>query len=397
MRDVLRAKNRELADDIDRLLEHIDRVDIPLELNPFRLQIRRQCVFFRDKVKRNLDILASKTKTDLLLEEVISYTSNTTMYVRLMSDTIVPALIRDPYGTQLSQRIILWVHRQHVQSRTVFPATSDGGWSIFSMVQFPIYYIPLLQQNRLLQQPLLFHEFGHLLHRLHQAEVDDLIREFQITVIRKLHSALGSNDRYYEQQLQKNNRIATTWYSWIVEIFCDSVGFTLGGPSYLKAFSLALSSVSPQDFHMNIDNIIGSSHPVTWLRVKFLAERANAEGFVDISNRILSQWNETANVLGIKEDYYGMYDPVLHRSIVDIVDDMIVETDPRRYTDVDLAMTSRNVFATPIRLLDKAWHQFESDPEGYQEWEEMAIQQYLSVDFEPPILKLLNENNKGSA
>lgn len=397
MRDVLQSKNRELESDINHLLEHIDRVDIPLELNPFRMQIRKLCVQFRDVVNRNLKVLESEVTANLLLEEIISYTSSIAMRVSLMSATIVPALIRDPYGTQLSLRIILWIHRQHTQSQTAFPATADGGWSILPMVQYPIYYIPLLQQNRLLQQPLLFHEFGHLLHQLHKAEVDDLIFEFQITVIRKLNSALGTNDRYYQQQLAKNNTIAITWYSWIVEIFCDSVGFTIGGPSYVKAFSLALSSMRREDFHMNIDNIMGSSHPVSWLRVKFLAERAKNDGFVDISNHVLSEWNETAKTLGIEEDYYGMYDEVLHQSIVEIIDDMIVETNPRKYTDIDLATTSSNVFATPIRLLDKAWHQYESDPDGYRDWEKIIIQQYLDTDFDPPILKLLSGSNQDSA
>lgn len=388
MRLELQTQNHNLHRDIQELLQHIEGINIPAELTPFRTQLRNTCVEMRRTCDKNLKLLMSEQKTKILLDEIISNTGSLHIQVRNMSDLLVPVLIRNPYGTHVSLKILAWLYRQHPETTTHYPAVTDGEWSVTPIRQLPIYTVPLLQQRRLLMQPLLYHEFGHQLHTLHKDELDDLIREFQILVLRKLSLPLASNDRYHQQQKVKHRDIALTWYSWLSEIFCDAVGFQIGGPSYLRAFSFALTSMQREDFRIEPEFIIGSSHPVSWLRVQFLTKRAEVEGFVDLAKRVRSTWSETATALGIEEDYYGMYDKILEADVFRIVNDMLVETNPRSYTEIELATTGANILTSPIRLLNKAWEIYESKPDTYLEWEKEVISQYLATPLEPNTIQL---------
>lgn len=394
MRLELQTQNRNLHRDIQELLQHIELIDIPSELIPFRTQLRNTCVRMRQTCDKNLKLLKSEQKTQILLDEIISDTSSVHIRVRNMSDILVPALIRDPHGTHLSLKILVWIHRQHQEATNNYPVVTDGGWSIMPSRLLPVYRVPLLQQRRLLMQALLFHEFGHQLHWLHKDEIDDLIREFQILVLRKLSLPLASNDRYHQQQLAKHRRIALTWYSWLSELFCDAVGFQIGGPSYLRSFSFALTSMQREDFRIEQEFIMGSTHPVPWLRVQLLAKRAEAEGFVDLAKRVRTTWSETALALGIEEDYYGMYDEILEDDVTQIINDMLVETNPRSYTETELATTSANVLTSPIRLLNKAWEMYEAKPDTYLEWEKQVISQYLAAPLEPNTIHLFHPSEE---
>jgi hypothetical protein len=387
----LQTQNRNLRRDIQELLQYIEVVDIPLELYPFRAQLRNTCVKMREICDTNLKILESEQKTNVLLDEIISNTSSIHIRVRNMSDILVPALIRNPHGTHLSLKILVWIHRQHLATAQNFPVVRDGGWSIMPSRTLPIYCVPLLQQHRLLMQPLLFHEFGHQLHLIHKIEIDDLIREFQIIVLRKLNLPFASNDRYYERQLAKHHQIAMTWYSWLSELFCDAVGFHIGGPSYLRAFSFALTSMRREDFRIEQEFIMGSSHPVPWLRVQFLAKRAESAGFVDLANRVRTTWAETATALNIEEDYYGMYDEILEEDVIQIIDDMLVEANPRSYSETELTTTNTNILNSPVRLLYKAWELYENRTDSYFDWEKQIINQYLTTPFEQHTIQLFHQ------
>src|SRR5207247_6965427 len=99
------------------------------------------------------------------------------------------------------------------------------------------------------------------------------------------------NDRHDEAQANVRGTIVARWHTWTQELFCDAVGLVVGGPSFLNAFSGHLSSMSRGDFHRAESDLIGSTHPVTWLRIRLLASRA----------RIL-HWTAPANRLEHEED-----------------------------------------------------------------------------------------------
>jgi hypothetical protein len=374
----LQERNRGLLRDIDDLLQSIAQAQVPHELQPFRSAVERICQSLRTAVLKNLSKLQSPQKATLLLEEIISDTANVIHVVRQMSELLIPALVRDPYGTHLSLKIVSWLHQEHPQTQQYPPVVTDGGWGVYPFV-LPIYYVPLLEQRRLLHQPLLFHEFGHQLYRHHKPEMDELVKEFQYRVLRVLTPAVGSNDTYYEQQLGYNQVVVVTWYRWMQELFCDAVGFQIGGPSYLKAFSAALNSIQREDFHIERDDLIGSSHPVAWLRVQFLTQRARAAGFLDLSDEIDRTWRKVASALKIVEDYYGIYDWVLQKDVVNTLEDLLVEAGPRRYQQEELQASDATFAFSPVSLLNKAWMMYEMDPENYPDWEQSVICQYLGM------------------
>ena len=49
----------------------------------------------------------------------------------------------------------------------------------------------------------------------------------------------------------------------------------------------------------------GSSHPVSWLRVKFLVKWARQYGLEKEANALSKEWEQLAKIQGIKEQYFG--------------------------------------------------------------------------------------------
>ena len=382
MKVVLAERNRELMSDLDELMRHVGKTSLPQELEPYKSAVVEICKNIQQNVRINLLKLALPDPT-ILLQEVTSDTGNALFMVRRMSEILVPALIQDPYETYLSLKIVVWLHQSHPQMKTYPPVVTSGSWGILPLA-LPIYYVPLLQQRRLLHQPLLFHEFGHQLYRHHKPEMDQLVEEFQLKVLKLLTPSTGTNDDYYEEQMAYNQAIAFTWYRWIQELFCDAVGFEIGGPSFLKAFSASLSMIRKGDFHLEQEDLIGSSHPVTWLRVHFLTQRARSVGLVDLAQQINRTWNKVATAFAITEDYYGVYDDVLQKGILQTLDDMLVEADPIKYQFGEPQETSMQSALSPVGLLNSAWTIYETQPDKYLDWERRMIDQYLN-DTMPPL------------
>jgi hypothetical protein len=377
MRAVLAERNRALLRDIADLLEFIEQADVPDELEPFKSAVEYLCRSNQQTVQTNLARLKLSEQVNLS-DEIISNTTNAILQVRQMSTILVPPLLRDPARKLLSLKIVAWLHQVHPQIKVYAPIVADGEWAILPFV-LPVYHVPLLHQGRFLYQPLLFHEFGHQLYRHHKPEMDDLVEDLQSQLLRRLVPSIGSNDQYYETQLAYNQDIASTWYEWIQEFFCDAVGFHIGGPCYLRAFSAYLGTMRKVDFHVEQNDLIGRSHPVTWLRVQFLVHRAQAEGFAELAQRVDQEWRRVSRTLDIVEDYYGMYDRVLHDTVWQALEDMLVEAGPRKWQDEELKADLVPPDPSPVWFLNKAWTMYDADPSGYPTWEKKAVTQSWSI------------------
>lgn len=71
----------------------------------------------------------------------------------------------------------------HPEIRQYPPAVSPGTCAVWPLLDFvPIYFFPALEQQSLLYQPLLFHEFGHVLYGAHKQEMDDLVGDLQRSI-----------------------------------------------------------------------------------------------------------------------------------------------------------------------------------------------------------------------
>ena len=274
------------------------------------------------------------------------------------------------------------MHGAHDRSRTVPGAISDGGTAILPLLGLrqpvPIYYLPCAEQRGLLFQPLLFHEFGHLLYQLHREEMDDLIWDLQRRITEGLQPAARRNDRHAEGQRVQRRQIVETWYPWAQELFCDAVGLAIGGPAFLLALSKHLSVVDASSFYRRVPDLAMSSHPVTWLRVNLLSERARELGYGAAAADVEREWAVAAGALGVTEDYHGYYDRSFAAFVRRTVDDMLTEAGPRPCLPEEADGGGWGPAGGSMPgLFNAAWQRYLQDKDDYWAWEQSTIHQFL--------------------
>jgi hypothetical protein len=370
LRAILVQRNEALYCDVDLLLGLLEKAQVPPEAALYQEHVLRAC---REEIRNGLDknLRYLRLGQDEVLEDVLSQTSNLTQFIHYFIPKLVAPVLRASSSDRLCLTIIGWMHREHPQTVVYPPALVDGTVSIWPFVSFaPIYMFPTVEQRGLLYQPLLFHEFGHLLYNLHKREMDDLVTELRQGIADTLVPLSRRNDRHSEQQAAARQRVVDTWYSWAQELFCDAVGFTIGGPCFLQAFSSYLGSMDSRDFYRAPEYLTLSTHPITWLRIRFLAERAEEAGYGDLAAEIHAEWRRVAGALKVIEDYHGYYQESLARLVRRIVDDMLVETAPREVTPAEAQgggwCPDKD---SPARLLNWAWQVYQADPRQYSKWE----------------------------
>ena len=265
------------------------------------------------------------------------------------------------------------------ETKDIPVAVFDGEFSIW-LIGASIYFTPCTAQQGLLNLPLYFHEFGHLLYRCYQTEMNDLVRELQAEIKGLLLPDMRRNDRYTDEQETNRAIIVETWYTWAQEFFCDAVGFVIGGAAFIHAFSLYLRMLGRNQYH--VKKLAHRSHPVTWIRIQLLADRARQMGYNAVADDLEDEWNQIAAALGIVANhYYGFYHPAFLPRIQQKLDDMLTEAAPREFQELEIAAQEREQdFTSPVALLNSAWLKFRNDPDNYQEWEENAISHFLDAD-----------------
>ncbi len=204
-----------------------------------------------------------------------------------------------------------------------------------------------------------------------QAEIEDLLRP-----------VVERDDKYAKAQKQNRAVIVDRWYEWAQECFCDTVGFVMGGPAFAYAFSMYLRILGRRQYQMSKEELEKSVHPVTWIRIHLLANRARQMGYDAVATDLEEKWIQVAAALGVVEDYYGFYDPTFLSAIQSKLSDMITETAPRTFQEPETSNQEvESIFAAPVALLNAAWQKFYDDPENYREWEEDAIASFLDTEI----------------
>jgi hypothetical protein len=382
----LEGRNRRLLQLAEHLNDIVCNAQVPPELEPFKQFVVSQCSELLSNIQRNLQLLQLRRKLSPLFEsgtqndflkEILGETRKANYCLLRLSDYYAPPILRSHPHDRLSLSIIDWLHHSNPKTAKYPPVVNSGAVAVQPLGIPPVYYFPVVEQRSLLYQPLIMHEYGHFLYIIHQQEMDSLAAELQEDVLHLLQSSRYRNDPYSQEQAQTRREIAYTWYAWIQEMFCDAVGLTMSGPSYLYAFSFYLHELQESDFRRQPDMLRGSLHPPRWLRIQFLAHRAESLGLATLADEIVQEWESVRDLLEIVEDYYGYYSPDLDNAIEETLDDMLTEANPRQWTNSEISADQWNSDTdTPIQLLNWAWRVYRDDPTGYTVWEKSLIKRY---------------------
>ena len=314
--------------------------------------------------------------TPELFLDIVSNLEQFKKKLKRLSIIQAPPVLRARIDDKLTLNLTNWLHSSHSTTQQYYASVADGQWGVHPLEDLAVYYVPTIEQKRLIHMPLLFHEFGHILYIYHRPEMKALIGEFQEEVIEYLNLGRQRNDSYNDELLSLRQTIANTWYRWMIELYCDAVGFTIGGESYLLTFALYLRHFTESDFHLNQSRLTLRSHPLSWLRIQVLTLRAKDNGFEETAEQVLSQWQSIANALNIVEDYYGYYDHALDDVLIELLDCMVTEVSPIEY-DTFLDAPNCTTYNNPVKLLDVAWKKYLESPLDYPAWEAEAVQEYL--------------------
>ncbi len=382
MREILRRSNLVLLREVDKLESALSLPSVLSELSAYHEWIREACAHFREQGFQNLqDLRLSK---DEILSDILSETQRLAGLFRLHNERLAGPLLRSQPSDRLCLRVITWLHTSHPEARNVPAVLDDGGFGIWPEPRLPIvYFMPSSRQRGLLYLPLLFHEFGHLLYACHKPEMDDRVHELQEEIADLLSPLSQRDDRTAREDAKRRQIIVERWYEWIQELFCDAVGFTIGGPCFVHAFSTYFQVGGRSVFHLPQEDLELSSHPVTRLRVRLLADRVRKASLLAESEKLKTQWDNIAKMMGVTEDYYGFYVAEFLPPIRQTLDDMLTEASPYQYMVEDVSSSKWNPrSSSPIHLLNRAWSIFLDDPDGYDEWEEQAISTFCKQQTE---------------
>lgn len=381
MQELLKENNIALHHEIEQLQSSLTEAseNLPEELHAYMVWIAKECKFLHQKVLDNLKYLEFGQEN--LLKEILSETELITRAFYRLNGNQVSPILRARASDRLSLKFLLWLHATHSQMKSIPAAICDGEFSVWP-IQPIVYYTPCTAQQGLRNLPIFFHEFGHLLYECHQQEMDALVNELQREIRNLLRSPVERNDEYERNRKTERDIIVHTWYEWAQECFCDAVGFVMGGPSFAYVFSMYFRILGKSGYHLPRADLARSSHPVTWIRIHLLVDRARQMGYNAVATDLKEKWSQVAKALKVPEDYYGFYDPKFLSVIQDKLDDMITETSPRKFQKSEVSKHEpESTFTSPVALLNAAWQKFQDDPENYREWEKNAIARFLGTEI----------------
>lgn len=380
MRELLRHNNQDMLRDLERMREPVQQAaaSLPQEMESFYNWLVVRLDAFHQLIQDNLRDLDQQQ--DSILPDILSNTQVVTRYLQLFNRFLISPVVRVQPSDRLCLKLLAWLHAAHPKTSSIPVAMSDGDFASWPDPRFPtIYFMPPSAQRRLLYLPLFFHEFGHLLYACHKQEMEDLVTELQKQIAAYFESGVQQNASQSQPKQERRSAIVETWFEWTQEVFCDAVGLVIGGPAYAYCFSMYFRMRSRDEYHVRLDDLIGRTHPVTWLRIRLIADRARRMGFAEMANAVEDSWQKIATGMGVSEDYFGFFEPQFLSAIQQTIDDMLTEAAPRQFTEIEGgASNPESAVESPVHLVNLAWHQFFNNADDYADWEAAAIKDWLA-------------------
>jgi len=377
MKNILQQSNLDLLRAIEISEQLLNENDVFPEAESYKAWLVNAFSSIKTQIEQNSNWLQLNFTS--IFPEILNRTQEQSRTYKFIISKYMPSIYRLRKEDHLCLKVLHWLHNQHPQSEEKPFAISDGGFAIYPLTQYPIiYFLPISSQHSLLYLPLFFHEFGHFLYVSHRNEMDDFVKEFQEKLETYLEPAFQQNNQQFQRDREKVRNIVETWYEWAQELFCDAVGLQIGGVSYLKAFSYHLRMNGRGAFLQRESDLERSSHPVVWLRTKFLAARAKNLNLTHEANDLENQWNIIAQTLGVTAEYYGYYSDQYYQDIVQMVDNMLIETAPISFQDQDqdideIDMGKHNF----VQIMNCAWKHYEKDIMRYSIWESTVVSKII--------------------
>lgn len=372
MNRILAHNNSDLIREILVIRTKIRESETPQELDSYKEWLGRELDSYEERISQNLKLIS--LNQEILISEILSETQNLTIKLRTLTERYLAPIVRFNKMDLFCLKAIHWLHKEHPQSERIPFAISDGSFAIYPTIDSPvIYFLPISSLNNLTHLPLIFHEFGHYLYAYHKEEMDNLVKDLQANIWNICKPSYVGNDSRNKSAIDSLKKIVETWYEWIQELFCDAVGLHIGGASYLKTFSIYLRMMGRGQFKAQEIELIQSSHPISWLRIKFLVKRTLDYGLETEAESIEKEWADIANELKIREDYYGFFHQSFSKVIYETLNDMLIEADPILYTDYLDRVNDENI----IRLTNSAWSMYDTHDPNYDAWEKSVIDKFI--------------------
>ena len=375
MRAYLEESNQDLLYQIAVVQELLGKTSVCGELTPYVGQIIQICEGLRRQAQRNLTDLGYGL--DDTLNDILAATQSVTNFFEVVNTRLAAPVVRAKPEDRLGLLVLRFLHDSHPKTASLPFGLSDGSFAVYPTdIIPPIYLVPTSRQSTLLYLPLLFHEFGHLLYACHRTELDELVKDFQTVVAATLAPKSVRSRAGASRSSSFRRQVVTAWYGWAQEFYCDSVGITVGGPCFLKAFSHYFRTRSNDQYYVPRDVQLQRRHPVTWLRIRMLVDRARKHGMHVLADGVQDAWAKTAEVLGVQEDYEGTWAEDFFLPLRQMLDDMIEESQPYAHRPEDVTVVE-SATITRVQLCNLAWQKFETASPTYRSWERTAIETFL--------------------
>lgn len=241
--------------------------------------------------------------------------------------------------------------------------------------RWSLIVVPLAEGQFLLHLPDLYHEFGHALL---DTDADPRLDGFQSAFGEALMYAWSYTTNEIAKEERKSGppsevyrRYLSTWQQswggWMIEFFCDLYGTYLVGPAFAWAHYHLCAGNGAPPYHT--PSVRVSSHPADTARMTAMLMALDHMGFSREKGEIEARWNNLLEMdnVRVSAEYRRCFpDHVLaeiakqaHRAMLAL--------------SCDIARPgSLNLIAS---LLNEAWRQFWTNPEGYVAWESAATEQ----------------------
>lgn len=373
MKGAFESQNRDLARQVASLRDTLIATPVPAVLERFRRSVIEICQSIEMKLERNLTVLAHDVES--VHSDVLFTTSGCIQLFDLVNNQLSAPIIRFSARDMLPLSVLDWLHSAHPATRDKPFGVSSGGFAVYPHPMWPVvYFLPVSAQTSLRFLPLLFHEFGHLLYVLSKAELDDLIGEFQKTLRRVLAPRVIRDGQENNDAVRR--QVQTSWREyWIQEIFCDAVGLSIGGSSFLHAFSHHFRFRSGDEYFIRQEDQLHRRHPVTWLRMQILLVRAERSGLGTAAAQVAGDWNRAAELFHVTQDFQGTWIDALSDPLQDLLDLMLEEVAPFSFHDAN--------DASPHSAIDESWRCFFDLQGGPDVEERRLVERWMSAARKP--------------